>query len=215
MSHSACRTQFRSVSPVKPILAAIERITPIFRAVLALVVEHHPRRAFADLRRKGCAALRHGSILLRIKASGKPGTVQPVARPTLVGRRRPRLLQPSLPRPHLDHGCASCDPDCCQVVPALRLGIIGRYAQAVIVDLPNLAHLVSVAGRRSHFIASASSHTTPSASRSRTPSPWVASLLTRPRGMPTVAPPLSDCDLGTAVVSYKGVSFRSHELVQQ
>lgn len=26
---------------------------PILRAVLALVVEHHPRRAFADLRRKG------------------------------------------------------------------------------------------------------------------------------------------------------------------
>src|SRR4051812_19791493 len=48
----------------------------VLRAVLALVIQHHPDRALADLRRIGGCALRHGSILSRVGASGKPGTVQ-------------------------------------------------------------------------------------------------------------------------------------------
>src|SRR3954451_23148990 len=48
----------------------------MLRAVLALVFQHHPHRAFADLRRKGWGSLRHGSILARSGASGKPRAVQ-------------------------------------------------------------------------------------------------------------------------------------------
>src|SRR3954463_16122595 len=46
------------------------------RGVLALVVEHHPDRAGADLRRIRGYRLGHGSILPGSGASGKPGTVQ-------------------------------------------------------------------------------------------------------------------------------------------
>src|SRR3954471_13104200 len=48
----------------------------VLRAVLALVIQHHPDRALADLRRIGGCALCHGSILSRVGASGKPGAVQ-------------------------------------------------------------------------------------------------------------------------------------------
>src|SRR4051794_8540192 len=48
----------------------------MLRAVLALVFQHHPHRAFADLRRKGWGSLRHGSFLARSGASGKPRAVQ-------------------------------------------------------------------------------------------------------------------------------------------
>src|SRR3954454_10812484 len=43
--------------------------------MLALVVEHHPDRTGADLRRIRGYALGHGSILPGSGASGKPGTV--------------------------------------------------------------------------------------------------------------------------------------------
>jgi hypothetical protein len=44
--------------------------------VLVPVLENHPDRAGADLRRiRGCS-LRHGSILSRAGASGNPGAVQ-------------------------------------------------------------------------------------------------------------------------------------------
>src|SRR5918993_790604 len=46
------------------------------RGVLALVVEHHPDRTGADLRRIRGNMLGHGSILPGSGASGKPGTVQ-------------------------------------------------------------------------------------------------------------------------------------------
>src|SRR6476661_8645631 len=52
----------------------------VLRAVLALVVQHHPDRTLADLRRIWGCALCHGSSLSRVGASGKPGAVQP-ARP--------------------------------------------------------------------------------------------------------------------------------------
>lgn len=42
---------------------------------VSLVVEHHSHRAFADLKRKRCATLRHGSILSRVGASVKPRAV--------------------------------------------------------------------------------------------------------------------------------------------
>ena len=48
----------------------------ILRAVLGLTIKHHPDCTLADLRRKGRRALRHGSILSRVGASGKPGAVQ-------------------------------------------------------------------------------------------------------------------------------------------
>src|SRR4029077_15245014 len=48
----------------------------VLRAVLALVIQHHPDRALADLRRIWGCALCHGSILSRGGASGKPGGVQ-------------------------------------------------------------------------------------------------------------------------------------------
>src|SRR5215208_3732033 len=47
----------------------------ILRGVLALVVENHPNRTLADLRRIGGYSLRHGSILSRVGASDKPGAV--------------------------------------------------------------------------------------------------------------------------------------------
>ena len=49
------------------------------RRVLALVLQHHPHRALADLRRKlvRCLAC-HGSIFSRVGASGKPGAVQSI-----------------------------------------------------------------------------------------------------------------------------------------
>ena len=50
------------------------------RSVLGLVVQDHPNRASTDLRGIWGNSLRHGSILSRIGASGKPGTVQFVSR---------------------------------------------------------------------------------------------------------------------------------------
>ena len=41
-----------------------------------MVVQHHPNRASTDLRGIWGNSLRHGSILARVGASGKPGTVQ-------------------------------------------------------------------------------------------------------------------------------------------
>src|SRR5256885_13729278 len=45
-------------------------------SVLGLVVQDHPNRASTDLRGIWGNSLRHGSILSRVGASGKPGTVQ-------------------------------------------------------------------------------------------------------------------------------------------
>src|SRR5438270_2396008 len=44
-------------------------------SVLGLVVQDHPNRASTDLRGIWGNSLRHGSILSRVGASGKPGTV--------------------------------------------------------------------------------------------------------------------------------------------
>ena len=57
----------------------------VLGAVLALVVQHHPDRALADLRRIGGCALRHGSILSRVGASGKPGAVHTDLAALLLG----------------------------------------------------------------------------------------------------------------------------------
>ena len=47
------------------------------RGMIALVIDHHPHRALAHLRRKLVRRLAcHGSILSRVGASGKPGAVQ-------------------------------------------------------------------------------------------------------------------------------------------
>jgi hypothetical protein len=67
--------ELRSVSPEQPILAAIERIAPDLRVVLALVLQHHPHRALADLGGEGWGSLRHGSSLSRVGASEHPGAV--------------------------------------------------------------------------------------------------------------------------------------------
>src|SRR5437868_15487999 len=48
-------------------------------SVLGLVVQDHPNRASTDLRGIWGNSLRHGSILSRVGASGKPGTVHMVA----------------------------------------------------------------------------------------------------------------------------------------
>src|SRR4051794_40948482 len=52
------------------------------RGVLALVVQHHPNRAGTDLGGIRGNSLRHGSILSRVGASGKPGAVQSTSRCT-------------------------------------------------------------------------------------------------------------------------------------
>ena len=50
-SRSACRTHFRSVSAVQPILPAIEPIAAHCDVVRPLLLEHQPNRPLADLRR--------------------------------------------------------------------------------------------------------------------------------------------------------------------
>src|SRR5256885_15537170 len=52
--------------------------------VLGLVVQDHPNRASTDLRGIWGNSLRHGSILSRVGASGKPGTVQRTRPPQLL-----------------------------------------------------------------------------------------------------------------------------------
>src|SRR5947208_12314525 len=47
-------------------------------SVLGLVVQDHPNRASTDLRGIWGNSLRHGSILSRVGASGKPGAVHSV-----------------------------------------------------------------------------------------------------------------------------------------
>jgi len=47
--------------------------------VLALVVQDHPNRAGTDLGGIRGNSLRHGSILSRVGASGKPGAVQGIS----------------------------------------------------------------------------------------------------------------------------------------
>src|SRR3954470_23643860 len=54
----------------------------MLRVVLALVLQHHPNRALAHLRGEEWGSLRHGSILARVGASGKPEAVQSVLQPT-------------------------------------------------------------------------------------------------------------------------------------
>ncbi|GLS46879.1 DNA replication protein DnaC [Methylobacterium brachythecii] len=54
----------------------------ILRVMLALVLQHHPHRTLADLRGKRWGSLRHGSILARVGASGKPGAVQQLPIPS-------------------------------------------------------------------------------------------------------------------------------------
>src|SRR5438874_11049920 len=65
-------------------------------SVPGLVVQDHPNRASTDLRGIRGNSLRHGSILSRVGASGKPGTVhratQPWARSGLLSAWTTPLL---------------------------------------------------------------------------------------------------------------------------
>src|SRR5215208_541855 len=55
---------------------AFEELVNAPEHALPLATENHPNRPLADLRRIGWGSLRHGSILSRVRASGKPGAVQ-------------------------------------------------------------------------------------------------------------------------------------------
>src|SRR5438874_11586497 len=72
------------LSPPHPVAQCLARAADLLgnrvdrrplRSVLGLVVQDHPNRASTDLRGIWGNSLRHGSILSRVGASGKPGTV--------------------------------------------------------------------------------------------------------------------------------------------
>src|SRR4029077_1630701 len=94
------------LSPPHPVAQCLARAADLLgnrvdrrplRSVLGLVVQDHPNRASTDLRGIWGNSLRHGSILSRVGASGKPGTVQPVPQIGL--------------RDHVEARCAD-DDDC-------------------------------------------------------------------------------------------------------
>ena len=73
------------LSPPHPVAQCLARAADLLgnrvdrrplRSVLGLVVQDHPNRASTDLRGIWGNSLRHGSILSRVGASGKLGTVQ-------------------------------------------------------------------------------------------------------------------------------------------
>src|SRR4029077_2617899 len=72
------------LSPPHPVAQCLARAADLLgnrvdrrplRSVLGLVVQDHPNRASTDLRGIWGNSLRHGSILSRVGAPGKPGTV--------------------------------------------------------------------------------------------------------------------------------------------
>ena len=99
---SACRTHLRSVSPVQPILDAIEPIAAHCDADRR-VLQHHSHRPLPDLRRKsiGCL-LRHGPTFSSGGASGKPGAVHA---PVVSTEWTLQSIEPAQPPvPQLDRG---------------------------------------------------------------------------------------------------------------